>query len=312
MNQQENDLGDFMNEFCLISRNSELALKQADIVKDSLNKNYPDLFVKIEGTTTLGDQILDKTLDKIGGKGLFIKELQKKLLDGSCDIAVHSLKDLSVDNNDNFYCAAVLKRENAQDAFISNKYNSLEDMPANSVIGTSSARRISLIKYFYPHLQVKLLRGNLQTRLKRLDNDEFDGIILAAAGLNRLNLSNRIKELLPVDRFVPAIGQGAIALEVLAKRLDLMILLAVIDDDETFRAISIERSIGLKLGANCSTPIGVHVTIKGKMVNIYAFLVNDDGQSVFVTVSSDSSNYVDIVDKVVNEIAKKIRCTKDN
>lgn len=300
-----------MNEFCLISRNSELALKQADIVKALLNQHYSELNIKIEGTTTLGDQILDKTLDKIGGKGLFTKELQKKLLDGSCDIAVHSLKDLPMDHNESFYCAAVLKRENAQDAFISNKYDSLEDMPSNALIGTSSARRISLLKYFYPHLQIKLLRGNLQTRLKKLDNNEFDGIILAAAGLNRLNLSNRIKQLLPIDKFVPAIGQGAIALEILSKRLDLMLLLGAIDDDETFRAISIERSIGLKLGANCSTPIGIHVTINDKITNIYVFLVNDFGKSIFLTVSSTNNNYIDIVDKVVNEIAKKSKLLED-
>jgi hydroxymethylbilane synthase len=300
-----------MNEFYLISRNSELALKQADIVKACLNESYPNIKINVIGTTTLGDQILDKTLDKDGGKGLFIKELQKKLLDGSCDVAVHSLKDLPIDNDDNFYCAAVLKRENPQDAFISNKYNSLDEMPSNSLIGTSSARRIALLKFFYPHLQIKLLRGNLQTRLKKLDNNEFDGIILAAAGLNRLNLSSRIKQLLPINKFVPAIGQGAIALETLSKRLDLMLLLGAIDDDETFQAILIERSIGLKLGANCSTPIGVHVMIQNNITTIYVFIVNPQGKNVFVTVSSESNNYIDIVDKVMNEIAKKSKSLEE-
>jgi hydroxymethylbilane synthase len=304
-----NNLGVMMAEFCLISRNSELALRQADIVKSCLSNFYPHVNIKIEGTTTIGDQILDKTLDKIGGKGLFIKELQKKLLDGVCDIAVHSLKDLPMQVNDDFYCAAILKRENPQDAFISNKYNSLESMPNNAIIGTSSSRRIAIIKHFYPYLQVKLLRGNLQTRLKKLDNHEYDAIILAVAGLSRLGLTNRIKQFLPVDKFVPAVGQGAIALEVLSKRLDLMLLLGAIDDDETFRAISIERAIGSKLGVDCSTPIGIHAVVNPDSITVYVFLLNDQKQPIFLRVDSSFQNQIDIVDKVIHEIAKNLKTT---
>ena len=295
-----------MNKFCLISRNSQLALIQADIVKSCLNIHYPHVEIKIEGITTIGDKILDKTLDKIGGKGLFIKELQKKLLDQSSDIAVHSLKDLPANTDGSFYCAAVLKRENPQDAFVSNHYQTLDSMPNNAIVGTSSARRIAILRHFYPHLQIKLLRGNLDTRLNKLDNNEYDAIILAVAGLNRLGFEYRIREFLPIDKFVPAIGQGAIGLEVLSKRLDLMLLLGVLDDEDTFNATLLERDIGRKLGADCSTPIGVHVQIKNSLAIIYVFLLNNDTNIPrYFKLELEYKNHNDIVDKVINEISKK-------
>lgn len=252
----------------IISRNSALALWQANFVKASLNELYPDLQTEIIGITTQGDKILDRSLDKIGGKGLFIKELELALLEDTADIAVHSLKDLPAKLNPDFILGAILKREDPTDAFISNNYSKIEDLPKNSIIGTSSPRRIAILKQYYPHLSVKLLRGNLSTRLNKLDNNEYDAIILASAGLKRLGLESRIQQKLSLDQFIPAIGQGALAVEVLGSRSDLIELIQSLQDLDTFLSAYIERKIGEKLGASCSVPIAVYAQVINDTIKI--------------------------------------------
>ncbi|MFN8770560.1 MAG: hydroxymethylbilane synthase [Neisseriaceae bacterium] len=293
-----------MEKLRIISRNSPLAIAQSKLVSEQINALYPDLFIEIIGITTEGDKILDKHLDKIGGKGLFVKELQQKLLDGEADIAVHSLKDLPHETFSEFIIPAVLKREDVSDCFISNHYDKLADLPKGAIIGTSSARRIALVNHYYPHLKIKMLRGNVGTRLAKLDNGDYDGIILASAGLKRLNLTSRIKETLDPNTFVPAIGQGALAIEILSNRLDLMILLAKLDDNDTWLEVETEREVGKLLGADCSMPIGVHANVaeNGKF-NLTAMVFND--KFFTVSVSDCKDNYLSLAKTIIKELKNK-------
>ncbi len=254
----------------IITRNSQLAMWQAKYVEAQLINYYPLLNTKIIGITTKGDQILDRSLDKVGGKGLFIKELEKALLSQDVDLAVHSLKDLPANMDNNFKIVAVLQRENPHDAFVSNKYQSLSALPDGAIIGTSSIRRIAILNQYYPQYKVKLLRGNLNTRLKKLDDGEYDAIILACAGLIRLGARDRIREQLDIKQFVPSIGQGAIAVEVLSNNFELCKKLAVLNDESSYICTMLERSIGQALNASCSVPLGVHATIKGHVISVNA------------------------------------------
>ncbi|HLX53078.1 MAG TPA: hydroxymethylbilane synthase [Aquella sp.] len=294
-----------MKKIRIISRKSELALWQANFVKEQLNKYYPDVEVEIIGVTTSGDKILDKALDKIGGKGLFIKELENGLLADTADIAVHSLKDLPAKLNEAFKLAAVLKREDAADAFVSNKYANLESMPEAAVIGTSSARRVAIIKQHYPQLQIKLLRGNIQTRLNKLDSGEYDAIILAVAGLKRLNLANRITQRLDIDKFIPAIGQGALAIEILSTRTDLIDYLKPLEDDDTALEVNVERMLGSQLGASCSVPIAIYAKITADKLSLNAMLWDIEGNHYCHShIQMDKSKYKEIVSHCLNELYK--------
>lgn len=263
-----------MKKIRIISRNSKLAMWQAEHVQQQLHAHYPTLEVEIIGITTEGDRILDQSLEKIGGKGLFIKELERQLLTGAVDIAVHSLKDLPANLSTEFELAAVLPRENPFDALVSNNYKSLEEIPQDGVIGTSSARRVAILKRYYPHLQVKLLRGNLQTRLAKLDNGEYDAIILAVAGLKRLGLSERITQILPSDKFIPAIGQGALAIEICHGRDDLRKLLEPLNDVNTAVAIGAEREMGRYLNASCNIPIAGFAQIIDDKLTLTALIAD--------------------------------------
>lgn len=286
-----------MKKIRIISRNSKLAMWQALHVEEQLKLKYPHLKVEIIGITTEGDRILDKSLDKIGGKGLFIKELESQLLLGNADIAVHSLKDLPANLLGEFELAAILPRENPFDALVSNKYTSLEEMPENAIIGTSSARRVAILKRYYPHLKVKLLRGNLQTRLAKLDNGDYDAIILAVAGLKRLGLSERIVQILPKDKFIPAIGQGALAVEVACNSANydqLIQLLKPLNDELTATAVGAEREMGKYLNASCNIPIaGFAEIVNGKI--ILCGLIADIEQNKYLDVMLSEDNYRDFV-----------------
>lgn len=294
-----------MKKIRIISRKSELALWQANFVKGQLQVHYPDLIIEISGVTTSGDKILDKTLDKIGGKGLFIKELENGLLADTADIAVHSLKDLPAKLNPTFKLAAVLKREDAADAFVSNKYANLESMPEDAVIGTSSARRVAILKQHHPQLQIKLLRGNIQTRLNKLDNREYDAIILAVAGLKRLNLANRIAQRLDIDKFIPAIGQGALAIEILSSRTDLINFLKPLEDDDTALEINVERMLGSQLGASCSVPIAIYAKITEGKISLNAMLWDiESNRYCHSHIQMDKSKYKEIVGHCLEELYK--------
>lgn len=272
-----------MQKIKIISRNSKLAMWQAEFVKAKLIEHYPQLEVEIIGITTEGDRILDKSLEKIGGKGLFIKELEYQLIAGTADIAVHSLKDLPANLVGEFTLAAILKRENPFDALVSNNYQNLQEMPAGSVIGTSSARRVAVLRKYYPHLEIKLLRGNLQTRIAKLDNGEYGAIVLAVAGLKRLGLENRITQVLPDNQFIPAIGQGALAIEICNTRTDLISLLAPLNDSESSAAVFAEREMGRFLNASCNIPIAGYAEVRGDTLELRAMLADSEEQQYLLS-----------------------------
>lgn len=274
-----------MQEIRIISRNSKLAMWQAELVKAQLIQHYPQLIVKIIGITTEGDRVLDKALDEIGGKGLFIKELEYQLLAGSADIAVHSLKDLPANLLSEFAIGAILPRGNPFDALVSNHYTSLDAIPAGSLIGSSSARRVAILNKYYPKLKTKLLRGNLQTRINKLDNGEYDAIILAVAGLERLGLEARIAQVLPAAQFIPAIGQGALAIEICTERPELKKLLEPLNDLISASRVGAEREMGRFLKASCNLPIAGFAELVENKLHLNA-LIADSQAGIYLTASA--------------------------
>ena len=243
----------------IATRESRLALWQAEHVKALLETRL-GWQVELLGMTTLGDQILDRSLSKIGGKGLFVKELETALADGRADLAVHSLKDVPMDLPDGFALACVLEREDPHDAFVSNRFASLAELPLGAVVGTSSLRRLVLLKALRPDLVIEPLRGNLDTRLRKLDEGQYDGIVLAAAGLKRLKLQSRIRHTFSPADMLPAAGQGALGIEVRADRADLIEALATLAHPPTWLAVTAERTVSRAMGGSCSMPLAAFVT----------------------------------------------------
>ena len=255
---------------------------QAEHVRERLTILYPQCDVKIVGMTTRGDQILDRTLSKVGGKGLFVKELEVAMAEGRADLAVHSLKDVPMELPQGFALAAVLEREDPRDAFVSNDYASLDELPEGAVVGTSSLRRQALIAARYPHLVIKPLRGNLDTRLGKLDRGDYAAIILAAAGLKRLGLSQRIRALLPPEASLPAAGQGAMAIEIAARSdgLDLMSILAPLNHEATAQAVTAERKVSKVFGGSCQVPLAAFATVEGGDMHLRAMVATPDGKRI--------------------------------
>ena len=266
-----------MNKVVIATRESELALWQANRIKELLLNAEPDLDIEILGMTTEGDQKLDTSLAKIGGKGLFIKELEQAMLDGRADIAVHSMKDVPVTIPNGFCMPAILDREDVRDAFVSSKYRQLSDVPEGGIIGTSSYRRESQIRNQFKGLTVHPLRGNVQTRLRKLDKNQFDGIILAAAGLERLGLRERIAEYLPVDVSIPSVGQGALGVECLDSRKDLRHLLSRLDHESTRTCVEMERFLSKSLGGSCTAPLGAYARFSSGGMDMSAFVALPNG-----------------------------------
>ena len=264
----------------IVTRESRLALWQAHHIRDRLIELYPQMQVNILGTTTRGDEILDQSLSKIGGKGLFVKELEVALLDGSADIAVHSLKDVPMNLPEGFTLACVTERERAQDAFISNTYDSLEDLPAGARVGTSSLRRSAQIQARFPHLNIVALRGNLDTRFRKLDEGQFDAMILAAAGVIRLGLGERVRSFIPLEYALPAAGQGALGIEIAAQRTDLLALLQPLLCADTFACTAAERAVSRALGGSCQTPLAAHAVIEDAQIWLRASIAMPDGSRV--------------------------------
>ena len=227
--------------------------------------------------TTQGDQILDVTLSKIGGKGLFVKELETALENGSADIAVHSLKDVPMHLPEGFVLACIGKREDPRDAFVSNHHAHLEALPAGSVVGTSSLRRESQLRARFPHLKIEPLRGNVQTRLRKLDEGQYAAIILAAAGLKRLGLGERIRAFISSDDSLPAVGQGALGIETRADRPDLEILLRPLHDAETAACVFAERAMSRALAGSCQVPLGGFAEVQGDKLRMRGFVASPDG-----------------------------------
>jgi hydroxymethylbilane synthase len=252
----------------IATRESRLALWQAEHVKALLEARGHS--VKLLGMTTTGDQILDRSLSKVGGKGLFVKELETALEDGSADIAVHSLKDVPMDLPDGFALACVMEREDPRDAFVSNNFANLAALPLGATVGTSSLRRVVLLKALRPDLKIAPLRGNLDTRLRKLDEGQFDAIILAAAGLKRLGLAQRIRAVFETTEMLPAAGQGALGIEIKANRADLVAALAPLAHLPTWMAVSAERAVSRAMGGSCSMPLAAHAVWDGALLRLNA------------------------------------------
>jgi hydroxymethylbilane synthase len=272
----------------IATRKSPLALWQTNFVKEALLQLDGSLDIVFVELTTQGDREQSIPLTDIGGKSLFVKELQRAVLDGDADIAVHSIKDMSVQDCDGLTLAAICKRDDARDAFLSTQYASIEALPSSAVVGTSSPRRASLLKSLKPTLQTKMLRGNVGTRLRKLDDGEYDAIILATAGLNRLGLDHRITQHLPVKLFVPAIGQAAIGIECRSDNEAVLDLLKQLQHQSTADCVIAERAVNKVLNGNCHTPVAAHAQIIKGQLSLHAMVGSLDGKTILTTQISGS------------------------
>ncbi len=264
----------------IATRESALALWQAEHIRAQLSSRYRGTSVELLGMTTQGDRIVDRPLASIGGKGLFIKELETALREGRADLAVHSLKDVPMELPEGFVLAAISAREDPRDAFVSTEHDSLASMPAGSVVGTSSLRREAQLREHHPRLRIESLRGNVHTRLRKLDEGRYDAIILAAAGLKRLGLGTRIRALLDADESLPAPGQGALAIECRVDRLDVQNALAPLADRGTTLATIAERAFSRALGGSCQTPLAAYAEWEGDRLWLRGLLASRDGRDV--------------------------------
>ncbi|MDG6309469.1 hydroxymethylbilane synthase [Glaesserella parasuis] len=264
----------------IATRQSPLALWQANFVKDALEQRFPQLSVELVTMVTKGDIILDTPLAKIGGKGLFVKELELALLENRADIAVHSMKDVPMTFPEGLGLAVICEREDPRDAFVSNHYANLEALPAGAVVGTSSLRRQCQLMAKYPHLQIKSLRGNVGTRLSKLDNGEYDAIILASAGLIRLGLSERIRTFIPVETSLPACGQGAVGIETRLNDERVLAYLAELNHQPTAYCVQAERAMNSRLQGGCQVPIGGFATLTGDEIELNALVGSLDGSTI--------------------------------
>jgi hydroxymethylbilane synthase len=261
----------------IATRESRLAMRQTEMVGEALRARHPRLAVEAVGMTTKGDRVLDRPLAQVGGKGLFVKELEVALDEGRADIAVHSLKDVPMVLPPQFALATFGRREDPHDAFVSNAHASLDALAAGALVGTSSLRRESQLRHAYPKLRFRPLRGNVNTRLAKLDAGEYDAIILAAAGLRRLGLEARIRATLPEALALPAIGQGILAIEYRRDRADLAALLAAFEDADTARAARAERALGLVVEGSCEVPLGAIARVRSGTLALEGFIGLPDG-----------------------------------
>lgn len=288
----------------IASRESALAMWQAQHIQAQLQQLYPQCDVSILGMTTQGDQILDKTLSKIGGKGLFVKELEAALQDGRADLAVHSIKDVPMVLPEGFALVAISERANPFDAFVSNHYTRLEDLPKGAIVGTSSLRREAQLRARFPHLTIQPLRGNVQTRLAKLDNGDYDAIILAAAGLERLELHNRIRHVLSPADSLPAAGQGALGIEIAAHRTDLIATLLPLNHAKTAACVTAERALARALGGSCQVPLAAYCTADDAgLLTLHGLVAHPDGSVVLNANAQAPAQYADALGRAV---AKKL------
>lgn len=288
----------------IASRASVLALWQSRHVESRLRALYPRCEVSILPMSTRGDEILDRSLAKIGGKGLFVKELENALLCGEADIAVHSMKDVPMDLPAGFVIGAIMAREDPRDAFVSNRYPELSAMPAGARVGTSSLRREAQLRARFPSLGVAPLRGNVQTRLRKLDGGEFEAVILAAAGLKRLGLEARITALLSAEQSVPAPGQGALGVECLQSRRELIAAIAALGDPEATQAVRAERAVSRALGGSCQIPLGAYAQIEAGTLRLRAFVATADGRRF---IAAESSGAKDAPEALGDAVARQLR-----
>ncbi len=264
----------------IATRKSPLAMWQAEHVADALRAAHPGLHVEILGMSTQGDKILDTPLAKIGGKGLFVKELEARMLEGDADIAVHSMKDVPVELPQGLHLPVIMQREDPRDAFVSNRYAHLDDLPEGAVVGTSSLRRQCQLADRRPDLVLKSLRGNVNTRLRKLDEGEYDAVILAAAGLIRLGFGERIRTTLDPADSLPAIGQGAVGIECRSDDTRVNALIAPLHHTDTADRVRAERAFNARLEGGCQVPIGGHAVLQGDQLWLRGLVGTVDGSEI--------------------------------
>ena len=279
----------------IATRKSPLAIWQAEFVKSKLENIYPDLKVELVKMTTQGDQILNSPLSKIGGKSLFIKELEVGIMEGKADIAVHSMKDVPYELPQGFEIGAILERESPFDAFVSNDFNSIQDLPIGAKLGSCSLRRIVQVKAMRPDLEILDLRGNVNTRLKKLDDGEYDAIILACSGLTRLGFDNRIKQDLSPDDSLPAVGQGALGIEIKANDHEISNLIKPLIHQKTQIEVNAERALNATLQGGCSVAIGAFATSEDSKLTLRGMVGNvDSGEIIRVKETGETSKPIDL------------------
>lgn len=287
----------------IATRQSPLALWQANFVKNRLEDLYPQIKVKLISMVTKGDVILDTPLAKIGGKGLFVKELENALLEKCADIAVHSMKDVPMQFPKGLGLSVICKREDPRDAFVSNKYQSLDELPQGSIVGTSSLRRQCQLKQLRPDLNIRSLRGNVGTRLTKLDNGDYDAIILAAAGLIRLGMPNRITSFIETTQFLPAAGQGAVGIECRTDDAAVQALLAPLADPETTACVLAERAMNAHLQGGCQVPIGGYAVLENGHIYLRALVGALDGSKI---IYAEGKNTLENAEILGVQIAEKL------
>ncbi len=295
-------------QIVIASRESRLALWQAEHVRDRLSALNPGAAVTILGMTTQGDQILDRPLAQIGGKGLFIKELEVAMAEGRANLAVHSMKDVPMVMPEGFVLAAISARENPRDAFVSIRYAGLDELPPGAVVGTSSLRREAILRARYPQLEIRSLRGNLDTRLRKLDEGQYDAIILAAAGLIRLGLKARIRALLTPEQSLPAPGQGALGIELVAGAEAMATVVAPLNDPETAYCVRAERAFSRALGGSCQVPLGGYAVIEEGRLWLRGFVATPDGREMVAgEIRGEVGKEADDDERLGRELADRLR-----
>lgn len=295
----------------IATRQSPLALWQAEHVAERLRLAFPGLQTELVKMVTRGDKILDAPLAKVGGKGLFVKELEQGMLEGSADIAVHSMKDVPVEFPEGLHLAVVLEREDPTDAFVSNRYRTLAELPADARIGTSSLRRQCQIKEKFPNAEILSLRGNVNTRLAKLDAGEYDAIILASAGLKRLGLAERITARLQPEESLPAMGQGAIGIECRIDDAEIHQYLKVLHDEETSIRVGAERAMNARLNGGCQVPIAGYAEIRGQRLFLRGLVGSPDGSVLYRAEAESGLEQADalgrsVADQLLAQGADKI------
>lgn len=272
----------------IATRQSTLALWQAEYVRNKILHFFPNLTIELVPMLTKGDKILDVPLSKVGGKGLFIKELEHALLKYNADIAVHSIKDIPMQIPAGLTLETICKRDIPYDAFVSNNFKSIEELPLNAVVGTSSLRRECQLRYQRPDLKIKSLRGNVETRLSKLDNNNYDAIILACAGLKRLKLEHRITKVIPESIIIPAAGQGAVGIEIRANDSNIKKYLAPLDNANSRAQIIAERAMNTHLNGGCQVPLGCFATTNHETLTLNGFIGEPDGSVILKTTQTGS------------------------
>ena len=287
----------------IATRQSPLALWQANYVKDRLQQLYPDLTIELVPMVTKGDVILDSPLAKIGGKGLFVKELENALLNKEADIAVHSMKDVPMQFPEGLGLAVICQREDPRDAFVSHSYRTFAELPQGAVVGTSSLRRQCQLKALRPDLDIRSLRGNVGTRLSKLDNGDYDAIILASAGLIRLGLADRIASFIDVEQSLPAAGQGAVGIECRTDDVQVHALLAPLADAETTYCVRAERAMNNHLQGGCQVPIGGYAVLQQGQLYLRALVGDIDGSRI---IRAEGKSAVENADVLGVQIAEQL------